>query len=153
MSSLVQVATEYVRLDGPISSEQRATESEPSSQHVVSLDAAWIDANTIRLNITIRDGYHIGGNHAAPHMVNTQLTVAGGEAEIVYPQAQRIIFPFAEDELQVYLGRIAIEAQFAQPPASPVRLTLRYQACSDRACLAVAQRSIEVEAMDSCYPT
>jgi hypothetical protein len=67
--------------------------------------------------------------------------------ETIYPPALKVVFPFAEDELLVYLGEIEIGVRFSTPPTEPVRLTVRYQACDDRACLAIASRTVEVPAL------
>ena len=146
MSAMVQAAQEYVRRNGPITgSAVTATGDEQErSEDVVDLDAKWTDPSTLRVSIRIRDGYHIGSNNAHPQMVDTELSVGIENPQISYPPAQKVVFPFADDELQVYLGQMAIEVRFPTPPSTTVRLALRYQACSDRACLAVASRSIDV---------
>jgi uncharacterized protein YyaL (SSP411 family) len=146
MSSMLQAAAQYIRARGAVSvstmpDQLAGTESE---DEVVSLQAQWSDPSTLGLKVVIRDGFHIGSNNARPHMVDTQLTVNDGKAQISYPPAQQVAFPFAEDELRVYLGTVEIAVRFPKPPSLPVRLVLRYQACNDRACLAVARRSIEV---------
>jgi uncharacterized protein YyaL (SSP411 family) len=147
MSSLVQAAARYVRRYGAIVAEGNETDQTSPSNEVVSLDANWSDASTLRVAVHIRDGFHIGSNHAAPHMVDTLVSVQGGKAEIVYPFAQKVVFPFAEDELLVYLGTVEIVVRFSERPSSLVRLTLKYQACDDRSCLAVASRAVDVEPM------
>jgi hypothetical protein len=147
MSSMVQAAAQYVRLEGEIRASAGGvprSRSPEDAGHVVSLRAAWDGPSSIRLKISIRDGFHIGSNDAAPQIVDTRVSVSSGLAEIEYPPAQSVVFPFAEDELSVYLGEIEIGVKFGELPAGAVRLTVRYQACNDRACLAIASRTIEV---------
>jgi uncharacterized protein len=150
MSSMVQAAGEYVRRQGDISaSPVGASHSRLPEDHghVVSLHAAWDGPSSIRLKLTIRDGFHIGSDDAGPQMVDTRVSVSSGVAEIDYPAAQKVVFPFAEDELSVYLGEIEIGVKFSEMPAAAVRLTVRYQACDDRTCLAIASQTIEVAAV------
>ncbi len=144
MSSLVQVALDLVHQRGPFSTTASASAQPTESDDVVTLSTHWSDAKTLQLTLHIRDGYHIGSSASAPHMVNTQLSIDGLAADIHYPTAQKVVFPFAEDELSVYLGTIEIKAIFPRPPASAVHATLRYQACTDRACLAVVSRAIDL---------
>jgi len=147
MSSIVQAASEFVRRAGDIGATgdiSSAGSPRERGGDVVSLRATWLDASTIRLKLKIRDGFHIGSNDAGPQMVDTKVSVSSGVAEIEYPAAHEVVFPFAEDELSVYLGEIEIGVKFSEQPAGAVRLTVRYQACDDRSCLAIASRTIEV---------
>jgi uncharacterized protein YyaL (SSP411 family) len=143
MSSMVQAAVQFVQQHGPVSTASAKTPDEPADE-IVSLAAQWSDSSSLKFTVTIRDGFHIGATDAHPHMVDTHLSVDGTAAQIVYPPPQKVVFPFAEDELKVYQGKIEIGVRFATPPPGPVRCMLRFQACSDRACLAVVNRSIEV---------
>jgi uncharacterized protein YyaL (SSP411 family) len=144
MSSMVQAAAEYVRRAGVVAASENV--SQGPADEIVSLEARWENAWEIRLKIKIRDGFHIGSNEPGRQMVATRVTASTEAAEIIYPPAAAVVFPFAEDELLVYLGEIEIGVRFRSPPAEGVRLTLRYQACDDRACLAIASRTIEAPA-------
>jgi uncharacterized protein YyaL (SSP411 family) len=142
MSSMVQAAAEYVRRAGAISATENVSPGQ--ADEIVSLAARWQNPSEIRLKIAIQDGFHIGSNDPGRQMVATRVTASSEAAEIVYPPAAKVVFPFAEDELLVYLGEIEIGVRFGSQPTEPVRLTLRYQACDDRACLAIASQVIEV---------
>jgi uncharacterized protein len=142
MSSMVQAAMEFVRQQGAVEASENV--SQKPVDEIVTLHARWENAWEIRLRIRIKDGFHIGSNDPGRQMVATRVTASTEVAEIIYPPAVKVVFPFAEDELLVYLGEIEIGVRLSSPPAEAVRLTLRYQACDDRACLAIASRTIEV---------
>jgi len=78
------------------------------------------------------------------------LQVYGVEADeiaaIEYPPGVTRKLAFAEEELRLYEGTATLVVRFSrdQRRESPLRLALRYQACSEDACLPAVTRQIEV---------
>ena len=101
--------------------------------------------------VQIRPGYHM--NSDAPHeeyLIPTKLewTTPGFEVESVsYPEAEDVNYSFSEKPLSVFTGKILIRSKLRAPSAivagtSEITGKLRYQACTDKACL--APRTVDV---------
>ncbi len=116
----------------------------PPDDELVSVRAEWADPQVARVLIEIAAGYHIASADPGPGMTATHLSVSEVAAKVEYPSPTRIQFAFADQPLAVYQGRVELLVRFASAPAAPVRLALRYQACTDRACLAAVTRSIQL---------
>ena len=56
--------------------------------------------------------------------------------------------PFADAPLQGYTGTVLIDVQFETPllAGSTLQLSLRFQACTEEACLAPATQSMTIQA-------
>lgn len=93
----------------------------------------------------IQKGYHVNSNTPRDdYLIPTTLTPeppAGLKVvQTVYPKGQVQKFEFSETPLDVYDGTITIRLKLdvaSNAPLGPLKLpmTLRYQACNDRACL------------------
>ena len=103
---------------------------------------------TLQLTITIRDGYHINAAEVTEDwLIPTAVRLEGAPGWTVnasFPEATARTFPFADQRLQVYEGRLPVEVHLdlgaergTSTPSSPSdpRLVLSYQACTDTACL------------------
>ena len=96
------------------------------------------------LIIRVRPGYHINSNKPAEeYLIPTKLTwnTAGVEAEVIYPESELFVSQFSQEALLVFSGEVEFKTKFKAPPKLPAGLaeiagTLRYQACTDKACLA-----------------
>ena len=83
------------------------------------------------VRLEIAAGWHVNANPASMEfLVPTRL--GGPVRDVVYPAGERRRFAFADEELAVYSGAVAL-AGAAAPGARVVRLT--YQACDDDRCL------------------
>ena len=93
---------------------------------------------TLTVSIAVEKPYHIQGNPTKEGYIATTLTVGSTPGvkvgKITYPKA--IEEKIAGDTLQVYEGAVAIKAQVTATRAGKINLpvTIRYQACNDRAC-------------------
>ena len=105
----------------------------------------------VPLKVTIRPGYHINSNRPAEdYLIPTVLdwesehvTVQG----VTYPKAESVRYEFSEKPLLVYSGTVTIVSRLsvaANAPSAPATLNgkLRYQACTDKMCL--APRTLDV---------
>ncbi len=99
----------------------------------------------VPLRLVIRSGYHINSNTPAeeyliPTALNWEsapLTVLG----VSFPKAESVQYEFSEKPLLVYSGVVTVVSRFAIPSGASSGTTtlkgkLRYQACTDKMCLA-----------------
>lgn len=98
----------------------------------------------VALKVAIRPGYHMNSDTPAEdYLIPTKLTwdVAGLTVESVeYPDPEIVNYEFSEKPLSVFSGTITLSSTFAVPKTLPPGLTelagkLRYQACTEKACL------------------
>ena len=94
------------------------------------------------VTLAIAAGFHVNANPAStPELIATTLH-AGDNAQVTvtYPDAVERHLAFADAPLSVYEGVVSLRVTGWAPSAAP--LTLRYQACTDEACLAPVQQDI-----------
>jgi uncharacterized protein YyaL (SSP411 family) len=92
------------------------------------------------VRLEIAAGWHVNANPASMEFL-IPTRVAGAVREVAYPTGERQHFAFADAELAVYSGPVAITGQ-AAAGAPAVRLT--YQACDDDRCLPPVTRELEL---------
>ena len=106
-----------------------------SPEHVsvsVTPDLSVPDAWVVRLKIA--PGYHLNANPASGEgLIATELRGSEG-VEVVYPGGHEARFVFADGPLRIYDGVVNLRVNGWTEGHGP--LTLRYQACTDSACLA-----------------
>ena len=116
-------------------------EAGPVAVHVAA-DPAGSDRWVVTLEIAA--GYHLNANPAsAPELIATELIGTGdaaGAVTVVYPPGIEERFPLAEEPLRVYSGSVELHVQGWRAGDAP--LTLRFQACTEAACLAPMTRLI-----------
>ncbi len=107
----------------------------------------------IPLRLKIREGYHINSNTPAEdYLIPTLLTWTPGpltSRSITYPTAESVKYEFSSKPLLVYSGAVTVVSRFTVPAETPrgeTRLAgkLRYQACTEKACLAPRTLDISV---------
>ncbi|HTW94273.1 MAG TPA: DUF255 domain-containing protein [Tepidisphaeraceae bacterium] len=148
MSSMVQVADEFVRRHGSFVVSAPTPESQAAAENVVTLAAEWPQPNLLRVHVAIADGFHLNTHHAPAGLKATHLAVQGDVDEIGaidYPAGQLAQLAISEDPIPVYTGRFAIDVHFSGGnPSRKVSLALSYQACTDSACLAPAVARLQI---------
>jgi len=157
MSAMVQAALYYLQQGGAFTVEPASAEPatrplppEQAALGVVEMNAAWASPQELRVRVEIQPGYHLNAHEPAEGMIPTELQVYGVEADeiaaIEYPPGVTRKLAFAEEELRLYEGTATLVVRFSrdQRRESPLRLALRYQACSEDACLPAVTRQIEV---------
>ena len=139
--------------------------AQQAESHVVSAEPATTlvlrrGAETdVPLRVVIRSGYHINSNTPAEeYLIPTMLSWSKSSISgitlrgVTYPKAETVNYDFASKPLQVYSGTITVVSRFtvaADAVRGQTRLigTLRYQACTDRMCLAPRTLPVSVPAM------
>ena len=102
----------------------------------------------------IMQGFHINANkvledYLIPTMVEADPPKGLRLAEIVYPKGTLRKFEFADQKMAVYDGSVTIRLKLAAQADAPLGelklpLTLRYQACNDKACLPPVRKTLSV---------
>jgi hypothetical protein len=125
----------------------------PSGKDVVA-PAAYVSADPAARNVpfqiavvmTIRPGFHVNAREKSEdYLIATDLKfdlpVGFTAGEVAYPRGTLHTFSFAKDKpLNIYEGTVTLRVPLAASSAAslgPQRLAfkLRYQACSNEACL------------------
>jgi uncharacterized protein YyaL (SSP411 family) len=158
MSAMLQTALAYVRRYGVLrvsavpgaSAEDRPLSPEQLAAGVVTLRADWVSSTQLNLHVAVLSGFHINSHDVGGKgLTATELTVrAAGEQGSVpaveYPPGELRGFAFADAPLRVYAGEVTIAVRFNEAPAGPITLSLRYQACDDRACFPPVSKQLQV---------
>ena len=104
------------------------------------------------LLVRIRPGYHINSNKPAEeYLIPTKLTwiTPGIETEVTYPESELFVSQFSDEAMLVFSGEIEFKTKFKASAELPAGLTeiagtLRYQACTDKACLAPTSLDVTI---------
>jgi uncharacterized protein YyaL (SSP411 family) len=151
MSSLVLAAARYVDQEGELIVEPDSVNPTTASpvpaadSGIVNLSARWQSPEILMVAVSIADGYHIQADRPDPGLVATHLTVQGADvAAVEYPVPRMEKFPFADKPAAVFSQRFEITVRLKAAPAGPIRLLLKYQACTDQACLAPVTQSLDI---------
>jgi len=102
----------------------------------------------------ILPGFHINANkvledYLIPTTVETDPPKGLRLVEIVYPKGALRKFEFSDQKMAVYDGSVTIRLKLAAQADAPLGdlklpLTLRYQACNDKACLPPVRKALSV---------
>jgi uncharacterized protein YyaL (SSP411 family) len=117
------------------------------ARELVSLEAHWADARSLRVRARIAPGHHINAHPAGPGLIQTQLRVTSSAAsppQVTYPPPQMQSLAFAEQPIPVYSGQADFLVHWDAAPTTSTNIVLTYQACDDRACLPPATKAIAV---------
>lgn len=102
--------------------------------------------------IQVKNGYHVNSTTPSDeYLIPLKLTFTDGTltvADILYPKPKLQKFQFSPKPISVYEGDIKTTARVKIPAGAPSGMTtltgkLRYQACSEKACL--PPRTLEVK--------
>jgi uncharacterized protein YyaL (SSP411 family) len=132
MSSLVTAALRYVYIHGSV---RVAGGIATPSNRTVAMSAEWESPNLLNAIVNIAPGFHINAHEAALGLTPTRLSVDG--AIIEYPPPKAESFPFADEPIPIYDGKVKFAVRFARPVLQrSVKLLLTYQACDATSCRA-----------------
>jgi hypothetical protein len=99
---------------------------------------------SVKLPVRLRSGYHVNSSTPADqYLIPLGLTWNSSPLEvreIVYPKPRMESYSFSSKPLSVYTGDFEIVTRFKVPAQAPVGASvvngrLRYQACTNSACL------------------
>ena len=105
----------------------------------------------VKLSVQLRSGYHCNSNMPADeYLIPLRLTWSSGPleaGEIVYPKPRMENYKFSPTPVSVFTGDFEILTRFKVPAGAASGIAvetakLRYQACTDRMCL--APKTVEV---------
>jgi len=107
----------------------------------------------VAVTAEIRKGFHVQANkvledYLIPTKLEAHLPAGWKLLDTSYPKGKLVKFPFNPKEMAVYEGRIELKLKLqadAAASAGKVKLplTLRYQACTDAACLPPVRLPLE----------
>ena len=106
----------------------------------------------VEITIQVKNGYHVNSTTPSDeYLIPLALTFTGSALPvegIVYPKPKMQKFEFSPKPISVYEGDIKTTTRVKIPSGTPSGMThltgkLRYQACSERACL--PPRTLEVK--------
>ena len=98
----------------------------------------------VKIPLVVKEGYHVNSNQPSEdYLIPLKLTwteigaLEGGT--VTYPKPALEKYEFSEQPISVYTGSFDLVADFKVAPKAPAGPgaatgTLRYQACSNRAC-------------------
>ena len=97
--------------------------------------------------LQLRSGYHVNSNTPSDEfLIPLRFTWTNGAAEageVTFPKPQLEKYQFSEKPLSVFTGDFKVQTKFKVISTGTVTGKLRYQACSDKACL--PPRTIDVK--------
>lgn len=100
------------------------------------------------VTVTIVDGWHVNSNKPTEDFaIPTELVLDADNVELSYPPHQMKPFEFTNGKpLAVFDGKFQIPFRAKlKPGATALAATLKYQACSDRVCLAPNQATATID--------
>jgi len=112
--------------------------------------APLVRGQTVRAAVALEVAVELHVNANPPtydYLIPVTLSIEGPEGINVvrafYPEAEHVEFPYADEPLAVYEGTVVIGMELEVAADAPLgdhnlELSVRYQACNDRACFAPA---------------
>ncbi len=108
------------------------------------------------VSVAIKEGWHIHANPTGVHDLNPTIVVlepdqAAGGLRVDYPAGQtKVLGSLGAERVALYQGKIAIPFRLTLPRdiqagKTTVRLSLKYQPCDEKVCLAPASLAIPLE--------
>ena len=119
--------------------------------------APLVRGRTVRAAVAleVEVGLHVNANPPTyDYLIPVTLAIEGPEgvslAETFYPDAEHVEFPYAEEPLAVYEGSVVIGMELEIAADAPMgdhslEISVRYQACNDRACFAPANSKLALQ--------
>jgi uncharacterized protein YyaL (SSP411 family) len=107
------------------------------------LEGAEGDWRPFRVELAIRDGWHVNA-HPASHefLIPTRVEGRGGEVRnVTYPEPRRLEASYADGGIDVYEGTVELAGELRGEPS----LRVTYQACDAERCLRPVTVEVSVE--------
>jgi hypothetical protein len=109
---------------------------------------------SVKIPVHLRPGYHVNSNKPNDdYLIPLRVTWNSGAVapmETIFPAAKDEIYKFSAKPVSVFTGRFEILQKFRAPadaPQGPALVTgrLRYQACTETACLQPRNLDIKLQ--------
>ncbi|MGF1634981.1 MAG: protein-disulfide reductase DsbD domain-containing protein, partial [Phycisphaerae bacterium] len=109
-------------------------------RQALSVRGEWLSKTKLLIQLQIKPGYHVNSDRVGTSMVATELALTGDQAHLLqdveYPLGEMTDFPFAELPQRIYKDQASLLVTLSAPPANDILpMSLRYQACTNTACL------------------
>ncbi len=113
-----------------------------------------VRGQTVRAAVALEVAVDLHVNANPPtydYLIPVTVSVEGTEGidltQAFYPEAEHVEFPYADEPLAVYEGKVIIGMELEISANAPlgertIEVSVRYQACNDRACFAPANASL-----------
>jgi hypothetical protein len=95
------------------------------------------------VEISVAEGYHINASEVPQGLYPTRLAVYGVDSRITYPSANESLSLPGGQGVGIYRGRVEVRVDL-DGSGQGVRMSLRFQPCSELACLEVRVVELEV---------
>ncbi|HEY0009439.1 MAG TPA: DUF255 domain-containing protein [Tepidisphaeraceae bacterium] len=144
MSAMLQAILQFVSRHGPLRAEpteqQRRLKIEmPDQQAMTAVTPRflWTDDRTLAIDLEIAAGFHL----------SRDADVSSPAATSVRPLPEAKTYDYADAAVEVYHGTARFVLNFPEKPAAGVAVPviLRYQACTDSACLPPVTRTLRAD--------
>lgn len=158
MSSMVLAAMQFIRRFGAFetgpgdATASIGTQSlQETAINAVSVKSEWRDALQLIVTLEIQEPFHLNAHNVAnstASLLPTTLTAsgAGSTAKVEYPPGELRRFAYSDEPLRVYEGTIEILLKFpATRLTEPFGMTIKYQPCTEDACLLPVTKHLTVK--------
>jgi len=138
----------------PVPAAQLMRQERASLTAAAVAAAPLVRGQTVRAAVALEVAVEMHVNANPPtydYLIPVTLSIEGPEgvnvARAFYPEAERVKFPYADEPLAVYEGTVVIGMELEIAADTPlgdhiIELSVRYQACNDRACFAPANAGL-----------
>ena len=138
----------------PSSAAQLMRQERASLEAGAVATAPLVRRQTVRAAVALEVavGLHVNANPPTfDYLIPVTLSIEGPEgvdvSQAFYPEAQHVTFPYADEPLAVYEGTVVIGMELEIAANAPLgdhdlEISVRYQACNDRACFAPAEATL-----------
>jgi hypothetical protein len=112
--------------------------------HVIRVDRASTDPDSLLIKLRIGPGFHINANPASEdYLIPTSVVFGGIQPEHVsYPPPVAFKPRFSDEPINVYEGTVTISASYPKGTLdleAVSKITVTVQACTDQICLPPAE--------------
>jgi uncharacterized protein YyaL (SSP411 family) len=126
---------------------QPGTSPQELAHRAVNIEGQFTSPTELLIRLTIAPGYHLAAARtltSIPHEGAQPTEITFPDAIVTYPDPQRVQLPLAPEPIDIYQGQIVLSIRFNIPPSGTIQGSLRYQPCTDDACLPLVVQPMEL---------
>ncbi|MGC4030889.1 MAG: protein-disulfide reductase DsbD family protein [Tepidisphaeraceae bacterium] len=146
MCATLQAILQLIERHGPlrveVSQGETARLAQPAelAEHAVNVLWTWAGETSVNLELRVTPGMHLAAGTVEITSPDTSLAGVGR------PMASRKQYPYADEPVDVYDGSVVFNVQLHQGvvKGETLKLAIRYQPCTDTACLPTVTKTIDV---------